>query len=152
MAADFFLKLDGVKGESTDDKHRDEIVIESFSFGEFTTTDAFKDGELDMQDFNFTTSISRASPALFLAVATGKHFKDAILTGRKVGGSQFEFLKWTLTDVVIRSWNEGGSAGSPLLPNDQFSAAFRKIEFDYTVQKEDGSMDETIHAEWELKK
>ena len=31
MAYDIFLKLDGIPGESTDDKHRDQIVLESFS-------------------------------------------------------------------------------------------------------------------------
>ena len=33
MAADYFLKLEGIKGESTDDKHKDEIDVLSFSWG-----------------------------------------------------------------------------------------------------------------------
>ena len=33
MAADFFLKLEGIDGESTDDKHKGELDIESFSWG-----------------------------------------------------------------------------------------------------------------------
>ena len=33
MAVDMFLKLDGIKGESKDYKHKDEIHIESFSWG-----------------------------------------------------------------------------------------------------------------------
>jgi len=33
MATDTFLKLGDVKGESTDDKHRDEIEVLAFSWG-----------------------------------------------------------------------------------------------------------------------
>ena len=36
-AVDVFLKLDGIKGESTDDRHKDEIVIESWSLGATNT-------------------------------------------------------------------------------------------------------------------
>ena len=32
MAVDYFLKLDGVRGGSTDAKHKDEIELLSFSF------------------------------------------------------------------------------------------------------------------------
>ena len=31
---DYFLKIDGVDGESGDDKHKGEIEVESFSWGE----------------------------------------------------------------------------------------------------------------------
>ena len=33
MARDFLLEMDGIKGESKDDKHKDTIEIESFSWG-----------------------------------------------------------------------------------------------------------------------
>ena len=36
-AVDYFLKFDGIKGESTDAKHKDEIDIESWSWGETHT-------------------------------------------------------------------------------------------------------------------
>ena len=36
---DYFLKLDGIPGESVDSKHKDEIDIMSFSFGETQTGD-----------------------------------------------------------------------------------------------------------------
>ena len=31
---DYFIKFDGIKGESADAKHKDEIDIESWSWGE----------------------------------------------------------------------------------------------------------------------
>ena len=36
-AVDYFLKIDGIDGESKDDKHKDEIDIESWSWGETQT-------------------------------------------------------------------------------------------------------------------
>ena len=33
MAVDYFLKLDGIQGESADEKHKDEIQLMSFSWG-----------------------------------------------------------------------------------------------------------------------
>ena len=34
---DYFLKIDGIDGESSDDKHKNEIQVESWSFGETQT-------------------------------------------------------------------------------------------------------------------
>ena len=36
-AVDYFLKIDGIDGESTDDKHKGEIQLESYSFGKRVT-------------------------------------------------------------------------------------------------------------------
>lgn len=34
MALDMFLKIDGIPGESTDARHRDEIDVLSYNWGE----------------------------------------------------------------------------------------------------------------------
>ena len=36
MASDYLLEIDGIKGESRDDKHKDTLEIESFSLGATT--------------------------------------------------------------------------------------------------------------------
>ena len=86
---DYFLKLDGIPGESVDSKHKDEIDIMSFSFGETQTGTALGGGggagKVQMQDFHFTMRTSKASPKLFLACASGEHIKDGILVGRRAG-------------------------------------------------------------------
>ena len=45
-ASDMFLKLTGVKGESVDDKHRDEIDVLSWSWGLSTGTAKVKRGTI----------------------------------------------------------------------------------------------------------
>src|ERR671910_3398902 len=104
MAIDYFLKIDGVSGESLDAKHKGEIEVESWSWGEANPAppggsgSGSGAGKVQMQDFNFTARVSKASPNLMLACASGQHFKSAVLTARKAGKSQQEFLTFSLSD------------------------------------------------------
>ena len=95
--------------------------------------------------------INRSSPKLFLACATGEHIKSAVLTCRKAGKTQQEFLKWKFTDLLISSYNTGGSGGSDVVPIDQVSFNFTKIEVSYAPQKADGSLDAALPAGYDLK-
>ena len=45
--------------------------------------------------------ISKASPALFVACASGQHIKEAKLVGRKAGKGQQEYLTWTFSDLLV---------------------------------------------------
>ena len=65
-AVDYFLKFDGIKGESTDAKHKDEIDVESWSWGEThagagAPGAAAGAGKVSMQDFHFVMGLNRAS-------------------------------------------------------------------------------------------
>ena len=92
-AVDYFLKFDGIKGESTDSKHKDEIDVESWSWGETQTGTQGPGGgggagKVQMQDFHFVMQLNRSSPLLAKACATGQHIKSATLTTRKAGKGQ----------------------------------------------------------------
>jgi type VI secretion system secreted protein Hcp len=155
MAVDMFLKIDGIDGESADKQHRGEIEILSFSWGESNSGSSASgggggSGKVAMQDFHFVTRIDKSTPKLFLSVATGEHIKQAVLTLRKAGTTQFEFLKWTFTDVLISSFQHAGSEGDAL-PAVQLSLGYAAIAVDYTPQNADGSAGTPIHAGWNLK-
>jgi len=156
MAADMFLKMDGIEGESSDDKHKNEIEVESFSWGVTQTgTFAFGGGggagKAQFNDFHFVTNTSKASPKLFLACATGEHIKDATLSVRKSGSdSKQDYLFIKMTDVLVSSYQTGGSQGGGN-PVDQVSLNFAKIEYSFKPQKPDGSLDAAIVAGWDLK-
>src|SRR5437660_9675235 len=103
MANDYFLKIDGVDGESQDAKHPSEIQLESFSWGATQTgTFAFGGGggasKVQMQDFHFVMKHNKASPKLMLACANGEHIPKAVLTARKAGKDQQDFMKVTMSD------------------------------------------------------
>lgn len=153
---DYFLKIDGIEGESQDAKHRGEIEIESWSFGEVQTGTAARGGgmgagKVQMQDFNFVMKVNKASPKLFLACARGDHIKSAVLTCRKAGKDQQEYLKVTFSDILVSSFQTSGAASADMLPMDQISLNFAKIEFEYREQKADGTLGGAIKSWYDLK-
>lgn len=141
---DFFLKLDGVPGESTDDKHKGEIEVESFSWGEANAGTGGHGGgsgagKVVPQDLVFTKRMDKSSPVLFIACATGQHFKDALLTARKAGGTQQEYLKMKLEEVLISSYQTSASSGDTIV-HETVGLHFAKLEMVYKEQKADGSL------------
>ena len=140
---DYFLKIDGVPGESADKAHKGEIELVSWSWGESNSgTHAGGGGggagRVVMQDFSFQMAINKASPKLFLSCANGKHIKEALLTCRKAGEKALEYLKVKFTDLLISSFQTGGSQGN-IVPIDSISFNFAKIEITYTPQDNKGA-------------
>ena len=166
MAVDYFLKIDGIEGESLDAKHKGEIEIESFSWGLTQTGSASPGGgganaKPQFRDVSFVALISKASPLLFLGCATGKQFRSGVLTVRRGGADQSEFYTLTLADVLISSYQQGSSQapGAGQAPGgfqgdvavDQFSLNFSKIEVVYKPQKADGAFDTPVRAGFDVR-
>jgi type VI secretion system secreted protein Hcp len=161
MASDYLLEIDGIKGESQDEKHKEAIELESWSWGVSQPRAAAAGGggggagKAVFQDISFTTRISKASPLLFLSCATGQHIKEAVLFVRKAGKEQQEYYKVTLEDCLVSSYQqgspEGGGENRDTVPVDSFSLDFAKIELEYSAQKQDGSLDAPVKAGYDLK-
>jgi len=156
MAVDYFLKIDGIPGESHDDKHKDSIDLISWSWGQSQTgTHASGGGggagKVSMQDFHFVMKVNKATPKLILACASGDHIKKAVLTCRKAGKDQQEYLKYTFSDVLISSYQTGGSSAGDEIPTESVSLNYTKMELEYKAQKEDGTLEGGIKAGWDLK-
>jgi type VI secretion system secreted protein Hcp len=142
MAFDAFLKIDGIPGESLDRQHKDEIEIESFSWGLSNTGSIGSGGgagagKAVLQDFHFTSKLSKASPLLLKACATGQHLKEALLTVRRGGGEGRggnEYLKIKLSDILVSSLAPAGEATDEF-PSESFSLNFLKIDYLYTVRR-----------------
>lgn len=155
-AVDYFLKLEGIPGESQDDKHMDEIDVESWSWGETNSGSHAGGGgggagKVNMHDFSFAMRASKASPKLFLACASGQHIASALLTCRKAGKDAQEYLKIKFNELLVSNFQTGGSGGD-VVPVDQVSLNFSKIEFSYAPQKADGSLDAPVVHNYDLKK
>jgi type VI secretion system secreted protein Hcp len=154
-AVDYFLKFDGIKGESADAKHKDEVDIESWSWGETMVTSGSPGGgggagRVQMQDFHFVMRLNRSSPVLMKACATGQHIKTATLTARKAGQGQQEYLTVKLSDVLVSSFQTGGSEQSAF-PIDAVSLNFAKIEVEYKPQNPNGSLGTAVSFRYDLK-
>jgi type VI secretion system secreted protein Hcp len=155
-AVDYFLKIEGIEGESQDSTHKGEIELQSWSWGEsqsgtYSYGGGGGAGKVNMQDFHFVARVGKSSPKLLLACATGEHIKKAVLTCRKAGKEQQEFLKITFSDILVSSYQLGGSGGSDILPVDQISLNFAKIECEYKEQKPDGTLGGAVKTGYDLK-
>lgn len=151
---DYFLKIDGIAGESRNEKHAGEIDVLSFSWGASNTGAASSGGgagagKVQFQDIHFTTKLNKASPKLMLACATGEHIKEVVLVGELSGKKGQKFLEIKMTDVLISSYQSGGSSGQ--VPTDSFSLNFAKIEFSYYPVNPDGSLGAPVKAGWDIK-
>jgi type VI secretion system secreted protein Hcp len=155
-STDFFLKIDGIEGESLDKTHKGEIPLQSWSFGAAQSGTSSHGsgaggGKVNFQDFHFTMTVNKSTPKLIEKCADGTHIKNAVLVCRKAGGTQQEYLKITFTDILVSSYQIGGSGGSDIVPTDQISLNFSKIEFEYKEQKPDGSLGGAIKTGWDQK-
>jgi len=153
---DYFLKIDGIQGESQDKVHKNEIQLKSWSFGESNAGTASVSGgqgagKVQMQDFHFVKTVDKAGPKLFLACAEGEHIKSALLTCRKAGKEQQEYLKITLTDLLVSSYHISGSDGADIVPSEEVALNFTKIKIEYKEQKPDGTLGGSTVGEYNLK-
>lgn len=158
MASDYLLEIDGIKGESEDEKHAGTIEIDSFSWGCSNSGASGVGGgggagKVSFQDMHFTTSTNASGPLLMLACASGQHIKKATLFVRKQGGDQQEYYTIKLEDVVVTSYQSGGSSsGGDSVPTDQFSLGFTILKDSYKPQKNTGDLDAAVESGWNVKK
>ena len=145
--ADYYLKIDGVDGEAMAKGFDKQMQIESWSFGatnsgSSTIGSGLGTGKASMQDFHFVIQNGVASPKLFLTTCKGTHVPQAILSCRKTGGdgNPYTYLKVTFNDLVLSSFQTGGSNGSGSLPMEQVSFNFSKITLEQYKQAQDGSV------------
>jgi type VI secretion system secreted protein Hcp len=168
--ADKFLKIDGIPGESQDEKHKGEIevlgvVVHFKRTGSMAHGGGGGEGKVVADDLEIRMRRGVQSPKLWKASLTGEHIKRAVLTERKAGGKQEEFSQITLTDVIVSDYYlcEGadGRCMTPGIveatdnvdkePTEKMRLNFAKIETEYRAQKADGSVGPAIRVGYDLK-
>jgi type VI secretion system secreted protein Hcp len=151
MSIDCHLKLEGVKGESTHVKHKDEIALLSWSWDVANSSNASGGGMGVGKGvpgyLHFTKLYDNSSPTLSKNCAAGKHFKEATVSMSRAGGKQEDFLVIKLKEVFITTHAVTASTGGDV--NDQVSLTYRDIEFAYKPQKADGSLGGEVKFGWD---
>jgi type VI secretion system secreted protein Hcp len=156
MASDIFAKIGDIKGESLDDKHKDEIEVLSFSWGVTNSASVTAGGgsgagagRATFHDLVIVHKIDKASPQLLAACATGSHFKEATITHRKAGKVQQEYLVVKMNDVIVTGVVHGGNTSEA--GSETVSLAFAKVDFEYRPIKANGTLDAGIHFKYDIK-
>jgi type VI secretion system secreted protein Hcp len=153
MASDGFLKLDGVQGESRDEKHPNEIQVHDIQFGlqqegSMHYGGGGGTGKVNFHDVSFSKKFDFASPVLMGYCANGKHIPKGLVTIRKAGEHPLEFLKIKLEDIIVSSMSSSGFGSGDGI--EHLSLNFAKVHFEYTSQKQDGSKDKTNEFGWDV--
>jgi type VI secretion system secreted protein Hcp len=156
MAVDMFLKIEGptIKGESLDSKHKDEIDVLAWSWGLSNSGNAqigsgSGAGKVNVQNLTLTKYIDIGTTDLILSAANGQHHDTVTLTVRKAGTHPVEYLKVTMSQVLINSHSTGGSGGEDRL-TESVSLNFAKFKVEYTPQNKDGTPGATLTTGWDI--
>jgi type VI secretion system secreted protein Hcp len=138
---DLFLKLDGIKGDSLDSKHRGEINLTLAGFsavhGPFQPG-SLPTGRAQFGEMCFVKLIDSSSPRLLESLALGQHIKSADFTFRKAGENAIEYLKINLEDVVVTSFLPQGGPGAEL-PTEMIALNYAQLSYTYTPQDATGA-------------
>ena len=145
MAVDMFLKLDGIQGESRDNKHKGEIEILSFSWGVTNSTGqtggGAGSGKVNVQDFSIVKQLDTTSPEFLEKACRGEHMGSGLLTLVRTGtgkGDQQEYLKIKLSDILVSSYQTGGANNA--VPVEQVTFSFQNVEVYAAETRADGSI------------
>jgi type VI secretion system secreted protein Hcp len=166
MAADYFLKIDGIPGEAKDATHKDEIQILSIHL-------AAENGAKGMGRkpvvAHIAMGVSKAGPKLFLACATGQHIPSAVVTGRKAGGKQETFITFSFLEVMVSRYHIGAGhvqdmrnaeelitlydigTGPGIDPKEFITIDFAMMRMTYNEQKADGKLGPKTEVMYNLK-
>lgn len=139
---DYYLKIDGIAGESQKAGHVGEIEMDDWAFGETNSGasshgQATGTGRVSMQDFRFSKPVDSSSPKLFQTCASGKHIKNAVFTARRSGtdgGAPIDYLKVTFGDLIISSYDTSAT-GVNGAPRETISFNFSNLKMDYVEVK-----------------
>jgi type VI secretion system secreted protein Hcp len=162
MAADMFLKLGDISGDSADGvkappskkEHKGEIDVLAWSWGMSQSASTHYgagggQGKVNVQDLSITKRIDKSSPNLAKFCCLGKHFDTAVLTVRKAGELPIEYYTIKMTQVLISSVQTGGSSGGDML-TEQISLNFATFEVTFTEQGTKGEATTSIPGGYDI--
>lgn len=149
---DCYLKLDGIKGESLNDKHKDQIEVVSFTHtitqpvsSTRSTAGGASTGRSNHGDIQIGAFLDISYPTLAVQASSGKPVATGQIDFCRAGGTQLVFLTIKMEEILIShvtlsanqtATNEQGDQ----LPIMNFHLNYGKIEWTYTQQKrKDGS-------------
>jgi type VI secretion system secreted protein Hcp len=158
MAFDAFLKIDGIPGESQDNKHKDWIEILSYNHGMTQPTSATASSagggtteRVNLHDFSIVKAVDKASPKLYETCCTGKHIANVTLELCRASDPKLKYMEVHMEQVIISGVQSGASKGGDGFPTESVSFNFGKIKWTYTQQKRaDGSGGGNVTGGWDL--
>ena len=149
-----FLKLDGIEGESTDARHAKEIDVTAWSFGVSNSGGPHSGGgsgtgRATFTDLAVTKVLDKATPALMLAVASGRHIAKGRLTVTSGGPRPLDILVIDLQDLLVTTCLLADTADDSR-PVENVGFSFTKIRVAYTQQAATGGPGQVSEFGWDV--
>ncbi|BDT58538.1 hypothetical protein MasN3_20320 [Massilia varians] len=157
MAIDVYLQIDGIKGESHDDKHKDWIEITSAQWGmaqPVSSPGSATGGRTTVCSEYRTLSLAKladlASPVLMQHYSNGKTIPKAKMEFMRADGdgNRVKYYEVELENVLIGNMEQMVAEGSIL--RDHISLHFTKVKWKYTQQRIGGGTGGQTAGGWDL--
>jgi type VI secretion system secreted protein Hcp len=141
MANDAYLQIEGIKGESTDERHKDWIEISNVSWSvhqprasSVSTAGGLTTGVASISDLTFKKLADLSSPSLQQHCAMGKTIPRARFEFMRADGDGKPITYYTveLENVMISGVNP--TSGDSGIITEQVFFAFSKMKWAYTKQ------------------
>jgi type VI secretion system secreted protein Hcp len=154
-SADIFLAIDGIPGDSSDTRHKNQISIESFAFlakrPSTRTTGAVRFSGLRL-DKVYDVS----SPRLLSAATSGRHLKSATVTfSTSSDPAGTNVLTYKLSDVAVSSYEQGG-ANPDTKPlgslEEEIGLSPARVQVTEKTFGADGSPGPVVTSNWQVPK
>lgn len=155
MSVDMFMRVEGAQGESKDSNHQGWTDISSFTWGatqpgNMGVGGGGGAGKVHFDDLKVTALIDKSTPALLKHCASGKHLTKIELSVCKAGGTQIEYARITLDEVLVTNIKYTGSNTGDLVGIEYTFQAARVMQ-QYWEQTEQGGKGAESSAGWDIK-
>lgn len=157
MAIDVYLRIDGIKCESHDDRHKDWIEITSTQWGVIqpksataSTAGGHTAERCELRSVTLTKLADLSSPILMQSSAAGKSIPKARLEVFRADGNgdRIKYYEVEMDNVLIASVNQAIHEGGGL--QDSVALRFSRIRWKYTQQRIGGGADGNTSGGWDL--
>jgi type VI secretion system secreted protein Hcp len=157
MAIDVYLQIDGIKGESADDKHKDWIECKSVEWGvkqprsaTASTGGGHTAERCEHTEISVTKLADLATPLLLQTCSSGKTIPKAKLEFMRADGQgeRVKYFEIELENVLIGEVTPSVKQGDIL--GEEVGLKFSKIKWKYTQQKVSGGAGGNTSGGWDL--
>ena len=155
MSTDIFCKIDGINGESTDDRHKNWIEVLNYSLSiqqpvSITSgTGGRTAARASFSDLAIVKELDKSSPNLALYCSNGKHIPKIVIEMCLATEQKHTFMKYVLEDAIVSSVSPSGSGGGSK-PTESVTFNYGKIEWEYTPIDHTGKKSASIKQGWNL--
>ncbi len=157
MAIDVYLQIDGIKGESTDDKHKDWIECKSVNWSveqpksaTASTGGGHTAERCEHKDIVLSKLADLASPILLQTCSAGKTIPKARFEFMRADGQgeRIKYFEIEIENVLIGAVTPSVQEGDIL--TEHVGLKFSKVKWKYTQQKVTGGAGGNTSGGWDL--